>query len=103
MFSISVLNIIPFLTCHVVSFSITLDESPLYNEDFQSLQNHTDYVETLTVDEHDLTVNTIRTFLIIGYVVLLFIVIYVCQKTYKNRPSKSLSDLYVNTNTVTLL
>lgn len=100
MFFIFVLNIIPFLlTRRVVSMSIILDESPLYNEDFQPLQNHTDYLETLmTADEHDLfDLYATRTLLIIGYVILLFVVIYVCNKTYKNRPN--ISSLYVNTNT----
>jgi len=102
MFFIFILNIIPyFLTRRVVSMSIVLDQSPLYNEDFQPLQNHTDYLETLmTADDHDLfDLYATRTLLIIGYVILLFIVIYVCHKTYKNR--LNISSLYVNTNTVT--
>jgi len=72
--------------------SIILQESLLYNEDFQPLQNHTDYMETFTVDEkNDIALYAIRALLIIGYVILLFVIIYVYRKTYKNRPNLGLS------------
>lgn len=83
MFFISVY--ITFLTSRVVCFSITLDESPLYKEDFQSL-NHTAYPEIMNIDDDDNFVTTTQKCLILGYIMLLIIIVYVYKKTNKNQP-----------------
>jgi len=84
MFIISVY--ITFLTSCVVCFSITLDESPLYKEDFQSL-NHTAYPETMNIDDNDNFVTTTKIFLIFGYIMLLIMIVYAYKRTNKNRKS----------------
>jgi len=88
MFFVSILNIITFFFTYVVCFSITLDESPLYKEDFQSL-NRTDYPETMSIENDDILAKIIRTFLIFGYIISLIMIIYVCKSTNKNQPSIS--------------
>lgn len=84
MFIISVY--ITFLISRVVCFSITLDESPLYKEDFQSL-NHTTYPETMDIDDDDNFVTTTKIFLIFGYKMLLIMIVYAYKRTNKNRKS----------------
>jgi len=73
-----------FLTSRVICFSITLDESPLYKEDFQSL-NHTAYPEKMNIDDDDNFVTTIQKLLIFGYIILLIMIIYVYKRTNKNQ------------------
>lgn len=82
MFFISVY--ITFLTSRVVCFLITLDESPLYKEDFQSL-NHTVYPETMNIDDDDNFVTKTKIFLIFGYIMLLIMIVYVYKITNKNQ------------------
>lgn len=71
----------------VYSFTLSIKERPniqrslgLDIEDFQSLA---DSSKKSNINDHDIQVKTIRTYLIFGYIILLLIVIYVCYTTYK--------------------
>lgn len=77
-----------FCSC-ALSFSITLDEQTPGVDDFRpladTLSNITGTPTPLSVvDEHDIQVQTVRTYLIIGYVLLFCLVTYVCYATKKN-------------------
>jgi len=73
--------------CYTLSFSTILNEGALGIDDFRPLNkppNVPDKPARLSIDEHEIQVKTIRTYLIIGYVILFCLVTYVCYSTKKN-------------------
>lgn len=79
-----------FTVCYILSFSISL-ENEKYTDDAKSSLLADGSTTQTTVDEHAIQEQTIRTYLIFGYLVLCLIVVYVCyttsKKQAKNKPA----------------
>lgn len=72
------------------SFTISIEKRPYLQRslDLDAVDNVerslvTDNKQKSNIDEHDIQVKTIRTYLIFGYIILLLTVVYVCYTTYK--------------------
>lgn len=89
--NMSTIIILFSIICHVFSFTISIDKRPYVQrpldidaeDDIERSLAAANNQKTPNVDEHDIQVKTIRTYLIFGYIILLLIIIYVCYTTYK--------------------